>query len=122
LLVANNIIERETECVCMKSQTKHQVGKHDGRRLTGLRFLANCIGMVLAIASIVHELRLPAERRTWHGTLFGRAPYDWRLPTPSRVREAFWRPDSRSLFQPTVFGVGWSINLAALARPFGHAK
>jgi len=104
----------------MKSQTKHEMRKHEARRLMGLRLLANGIGMVLAIASIVHELRLPAERRTWHGALFGRVPYDWRLPTPSRVREAFWRPDSRSLFQPTVFGVGWSINLAALAQSFGH--
>jgi hypothetical protein len=83
------------------------------------RSLASVIGVGLAVASVVREVRLPADERAWHGALFGFIPYEWRLPTLARVRDAFWRPDSPKLFQPTVFGVGWSINLAALARVFG---
>jgi Family of unknown function (DUF5808) len=86
-----------------------------GRGATdGLRLLSSAIGIALAVASIVRELRLPPARRTWHGMLLGRIPYDWRLPTLQRVANTFWRPGDRHLLQPTVFGVGWSINLAAV--------
>ena len=53
-------------------------------------------------------VRDPAYR-TWHGRVFG-IPYDFRLPTPSRVREALWSPASERLFSPHVFGVGWIVN------------
>jgi hypothetical protein len=90
------------------------------RKSGGLREVAKFIGIGLAIASIVQELRKPSRKRTWHGDLFGRIPYDWRPPTVERVRHAFWQPRSRHLLQPTVFGVGWSINVAALLRPFAR--
>jgi hypothetical protein len=90
------------------------------RKSSGLGGLANCIGLVLTIASIVQELRKPPNRRTWHGALFGRIPYDWRWPTVQRVRRAFWQPRNPHLLQPAVFGVGWSINVAAVLRPLGR--
>jgi hypothetical protein len=90
------------------------------RKSGGLRGLANFIGLALTIASIVQELRKPPRRRTWHGDLFGRIPYDWRFPTLPRIRHAFWQPRSRHVLLPTVFGVGWSINIAALLRPFSR--
>jgi hypothetical protein len=85
-------------------------------RMHGARTLAGCIGVGLAVASVIHELRKSPSRRTWHGALFGRIPYDWRAPTPSRVVNAFWEPGDRHFLRPTAFGVGWSINLAAMLR------
>jgi Family of unknown function (DUF5808) len=67
-------------------------------------------------AAVAKELRKPASERTWHGQLGGLVYYDFRPPTPTRVRESFWNPESDRLFTPTVFGVGYSVNLARLAR------
>jgi Family of unknown function (DUF5808) len=94
----------------------------DKPKTSGLRQLANLVGISLAIASIVQELRKPPRKRTWHGALFGRIPYDWRPPTLERVRDTFWQPESSRLLQPTVFGVGWGINFAALLAPLGHLR
>jgi hypothetical protein len=88
--------------------------------IKGGRLAANCVGLGLVIMSIVHELRLPPAERTWHGLLFGHVPYEWRPPTLGRIQEAFWQPQSPDLFRPTVFGVGWSINVASLVRLFGR--
>ena len=38
--------------------------------------------LALLAASVVRELRMPKEQRTWHGVVFGKVPYDLRLPTP----------------------------------------
>lgn len=67
-------------------------------------------------AAVVKELRLPKERRTWHGTVFGVLPYDLRPPTPALVRARFWAPDDPRIFTPRVFGVGWSVNFARLVE------
>jgi Family of unknown function (DUF5808) len=84
--------------------------------VNGLRALISAIGVGLAVASVVRELRLPSARRTWHGMLLGRIPYDWRPPTLERAVDTFWRPGDPHLIQPTLFGVGWTINLAAVLR------
>ena len=105
----------------MKFTTEHDAADGKATRNTsGMRAMANVVGMGLAMASIIQEMRKPARKRTWHGTLFGRIPYDWRRPTAKRVRRAFWQPRSRHLVQPTVFGVGWSINFAAILRPLAR--
>ncbi len=66
-------------------------------------------------AAIVQELRTPAEQRTWHGTVGGVVPYDFRPPTAEKMQRAWWDP-SGPLVTPLAFGVGWSINLARLAQ------
>ncbi len=86
----------------------------------GAQLLTSVLGIALVVASLIRELRLPPGQRAWHGALFGRIPYDWRPPTPQRVLGTFWQPQSTSLLSPTVFGVGWSVNLAALLRPIRH--
>jgi Family of unknown function (DUF5808) len=80
----------------------------------GLRNLARLIGFVLLIASIVRELRLPKEQRTWHGVLLGRVPYDLRPPSFARLKAAMWNPQDSHIVVPTAFGVGWTVNLAAV--------
>ena len=47
------------------------------------------------------------------GTFLG-IPYDWRRPTAARVRSRLWNPAEPRLFVPSVFGLGWDINLARL--------
>jgi hypothetical protein len=77
---------------------------------------------------VVRELRLPPEQRTWHGHLFGRLPYDLRRPTFARIQNTLWNPENPKLLVPTAFGVGWTLNFAALRKvlmgalpPFGAA-
>lgn len=45
--------------------------------------------------------------------------YDLPPPTVARIQASLWGPDNPALFVPQVFGVGWSVNLAGLARPLG---
>lgn len=85
-----------------------------------LRSINALLGVVLAILTvlaIVEQLRLPPEERTWQGKVAG-IPYDFRLPTPERIREGFWNKDTSSIFTSHVFGLGWSINL----YPFFHPR
>jgi hypothetical protein len=70
----------------------------------------------LAIAAVVQELMRPRQFRTWHGRVAGLVPYDFRKPTLARLKNAMWAPDNPRLFTDTVFGVGWSLNLAQLPR------
>jgi hypothetical protein len=68
------------------------------------------------VAAVARELRRPPEEREWHGRLAGLVPYDLRPPTVARVRDRWWNPEDDRLFTEQVFGVGWSLNLARLAR------
>lgn len=43
-------------------------------------------------------------------------PYDWRRPTPARIRHELWNPRSRRILVPKAFGWGYGINFAALIR------
>jgi Family of unknown function (DUF5808) len=88
----------------------------------GLRDLARLIGLALLIASVVRELRLPKEERTWHGVVFGRVPYDLRPPTFDRLKAALWNPQNSHVVVPTALGVGWTVNLAALRKRLSGAS
>src|SRR6266568_7994956 len=87
---------------------KSNVNRH------GLRNLARLTGLLLLVASIIRELRLPKQKRTWHGVVFGKAPYDLRPPTFDRLKAVVWNPRDSHIVVPTAFGVGWTVNLAAL--------
>lgn len=95
--------------------TQERVNRSVGSRY-GLRSLAQLIGLGLLIASIVRELRLPKQERTWHGVVFGKVPYDLRPPSFARLKAVIWNPANPHLVVRTAFGVGWSVNLAALRR------
>ena len=86
--------------------------------LKGWRGLATLAGLALVGAVLMRELSRPPQQRTWHGRLFGAVPYDLRLPTPERARAALWDPANPRVLVPTLFGIGWSPNLAALSRQF----
>ena len=77
--------------------------------------------LIVALA-VGNELLKPAPERTWHDRLFGVVPYDLRVPTWERVKQALWNPQSERIFVLTVFGVGWSINVGVLAKRTGLVR
>jgi hypothetical protein len=68
------------------------------------------------VGAIYQELRKPPEERTWHGKVAGTIPYDFRVPTIDRLREAYWDPTSDRIFSEKVLGVGWAVNIPTAAR------
>ena len=43
-------------------------------------------------------------------------PFDFRAPTWERVKARYWNARDPRVFTPKVFGLGWALNLHALAR------
>jgi hypothetical protein len=78
--------------------------------------LVRTLAWITFAAAIYQELRKPPESRTWNGKVAGAVPYDFRLPTIGRLREAYWNPESEQLFSDRVFGVGWAVNIPVAAR------
>ena len=70
--------------------------------------------MTLALVAVCQELEKPEEERHWHGRIAGFIPYDFRLPTLEKMKEAYWNPYESRIFTPEVFGIGWAINFYAL--------
>jgi hypothetical protein len=85
----------------------------------GVRGVAAVLGVAAVVAAVVRELRTPPEHRTWHGRLADVVPYDLRVPTVARLRASMWDEANPSLLAPTAFGVGWTVNLAALGERLG---
>jgi hypothetical protein len=83
------------------------------------RRIVKLAAFAVTVAAIVEQLRLPAEQRTWEGRVGGLVPYDFRMPTLERAKSRWWNPEDDRLFVPTVFGVGWTINAARIARVLG---
>ena len=63
--------------------------------------------------AVVEQLRRPSEERTWEGKVAGVVPYDFRPPTPARLKQAFWAPEE-AFVTPHSPGVGWSVNLGRI--------
>ena len=74
------------------------------------------LSAMIAAVGLSQQLRQPRAERTWHGHVAG-IPYDFRVPTPSRARDTLWQPSNSSLLVPTLFGVGWTLNLYRLVHP-----
>jgi uncharacterized protein DUF5808 len=81
-----------------------------------MRTIKRSVSVVLflaAVAAVVEQLMRPTDERDWHGRILF-LPYDFRRPTPARIRERWWNADDPRLLTPHVFGVGWSVNLYRL--------
>ena len=72
------------------------------------------LSMGLVAAAVYQEMQKPPEERTWHGRIAGLMPYDFRVPTLERLREAYWNPDEPRVFTDRVLGIGWAINFYSL--------
>jgi len=88
-------------------------GKKRHDRRGKLRGAVRLAAAGLAAAAVAKELRTPKKERTWQGSL-GKIPYDFRTPSPKRIKRSLWAPDDPRVFVPRAFGVGWSLNFASL--------
>lgn len=88
-------------------------------KIKGMRPLAALVGITLVGAAVMKELRKPAGERQWHGHVAGVVPYDFRTPTWERLKANIWNPDDAHVLKDKIFGVGWDLNLGALARKTG---
>ncbi len=79
-------------------------------QLSRLRKLAS----LFAVITIVYALKT----RQSHGR-FLRVPFEFRVPTPQRIRQRLWNPDEESIVTPQAFGVGWTLNLYQVVRRLG---
>jgi hypothetical protein len=86
------------------------------RKRGRLRSLIGLATWALTAAALVQEVRKPAGSRTWHGQVAGFVPYDFRIPTPAKVRERLWNPNDERVVMPQVFGVGWTVNLGRVVK------
>ena len=84
--------------------------------MTLRRALAVYAAAALATA-LWRELALGPGERRWHGRALG-VPYDLRRPTLRRVLTPHLDPDG-PLVGRQGFGLGWCINMGALARRIG---
>jgi hypothetical protein len=90
--------------------------KKKGRR--AVRDLWRLVLAVVAAIAVIQELRKPAEERTWHGKVADLFPYDFRIPTTERFRQAFWNPDG-PILSSKAWGVGWALNFGAVKKLLG---
>src|SRR3979409_531313 len=79
--------------------------------LRGVRRLVRFTAAALVVGAVATELAKPAEGRIWHGRVLGVGPYDFRVPSWDKIRDAYWNPSADSLFSDRVFGFGWAGNL-----------
>jgi hypothetical protein len=91
------------------------------RRLPKLQKLGLIVSVGLVGAAVVQELLKPPEEREWHGRIAGIIPYDFRPPSPERIRSTWWSPEDDRLLVPQVVGVGWTVNVGRVARLAGFA-
>ena len=90
-----------------------------GQEISALGWLIRTALMAAVAGAIYQEMRKPPEERTWEGRLLGFVPYDFRLPTIGRIREAYWNPHSTRIFSGRPIGVGWAVNLPAVLKRLG---
>ena len=76
-----------------------------------IRSLLLAFGVVV-LFRMLERRGVPAQGR------FLGVPYDFRLPTAERLKEAVWNPNDSRIIRPHAFGWGYSLNLAALLRLF----
>lgn len=84
--------------------------------MSDLLKLIRTVAWLVFAAAVYQELRKPPEERTWNGKVAGVVPYDFRVPTVDRLRQAYWAPESDAIFSENVLGVGWAVNIPVAAR------
>ncbi|GAB3095613.1 DUF5808 domain-containing protein [Isoptericola nanjingensis] len=96
-----------------KQEIQHGKPGRGRKRGPGL-FQLIMVGLV--VAAVTKELQKDKEDRTWHGTVAGFVPYEFRVPTVERVRERVWDPQGEHILSPHVFGVGWTVNIGRIVE------
>ncbi|HEX7806139.1 MAG TPA: DUF1648 domain-containing protein [Cellulomonas sp.] len=65
-------------------------------------------------AASPHDDSPPRRHVASHGRLLG-VPYDLRPPSSAREASQWWNPLDRRVIVPKSWGVGWTVNVGALA-------
>jgi hypothetical protein len=86
------------------------------KRGNALNLVAGVAVASLLGGAIAQQLRRPLSERTWYGTIAG-VPYDFRPPTPDKLRATFWNKNTAHVLVPQAFGVGWTVNVYPLVHP-----
>ena len=73
------------------------------------------VALVFSLVTLIYAFRSKQS----HGTFFG-VPFEFRFPTPGRVRDRWWNAKDTRIFTPHVFGVGWSLNAYQVLRRLGY--
>lgn len=73
---------------------------------------------VAALAATVGETGEPAKAGARRGSFRG-VPIDLTAPTAERIATTWWNPRDERIFVPRVFGLGWALNLGAVAVKLG---
>lgn len=81
---------------------------------TLLQNLGTTIAVGFAAAAILKDIRNATDHHLIHGELAGGLPYDFRRPTLRRIIDRAWNP-AAPLLTPSIFGLGWTLNLGAVA-------
>ncbi|HEX2221016.1 MAG TPA: hypothetical protein VHK06_00660 [Candidatus Limnocylindria bacterium] len=115
------MLDKPREALRDTADTLRDTGGTLAEEWSAFWWLVRTAFIAAALGAVWTELRKPPEQRTWHGRLFGVIPYDFRLPSLGRLREAYWNPSSNRLFTDRPLGVGWAINLPVLLRRTGVA-
>lgn len=81
-----------------------------------MRGIFRILTLAVIAGVIYQEARKEPGDERWHGKSLGFVPYDLRPPSLARIRETYWNPDDPRIFTGKVAGIGWGINLAAVAE------
>ncbi len=71
-----------------------------------------------AVAATVGEAPDTARTGSRHASFHG-VPIDFTRPTAERVASTWWNPRDERIFVPRVFGLGWALNVGAVAVKLG---
>jgi Family of unknown function (DUF5808) len=74
---------------------------------------------VAALAATVGEAAESDAADDGRHARFGGIPIDLTPPTAERVAYTWWNPRDERIFVPRVFGLGWALNLGAVAVKLG---
>lgn len=86
--------------------------------MTWLRRISTMAVVVVGVVAVLDQLGRAPVDRDWHGRVLC-VPYDFRPPTPRRVRERLWNPEDERVLVPHIWGVGWTVNVYQLRRRLG---
>lgn len=73
---------------------------------------------VEAVIAALGPIGNERSRRGLRGRILG-VPYDFTAPTWDKIASRLWNPADPRIWQPHLFGIGWSPNLGAVAARLG---
>jgi hypothetical protein len=74
--------------------------------------------VVVAAAVVLPPVLLRLSGQPLTGKALG-IPYDFRPPTPGRLKQTLWNRSTDSLLVPHVYGWGYSLNFRAVGQRLG---